>query len=140
MLFWIFVIMFILGIVVLVVANSAWSYHNDFDDFLNCIGCVFVTVGSIAVIISLLIIGVEHMGSDGDAAGLAEERKAIVYQLENNLYDNDNDIGKRELFTEITEWNAKIARWTANQDNFWIGIYYADIYDQFEPIELEALE
>lgn len=140
MLFWIFVIMFILGIVVLVVGNSAWSYRNDMDDFLSCIGSVFVTVGFLVVVISLLIICVEHMGSDGDAAGLAEERKAIVYQLENNLYDNDNDIGKRELFTEITEWNTKIAKWTANQDNFWIGIYYADIYDQFEPIELGELE
>ena len=123
-----------------VVSNSAWSYRNDVDEVLSWVGCTFVTLGLIATIVSLIGISIEHMGAEGYAAGLTEERKAIVYQLENNLYDNDNDIGKRELYTETTEWNTKIAKWTANQDNFWIGIYYADIYDQFETIELEAIQ
>ena len=55
---------------------------------------------------------------------------------ENNLYDNDNDIGKKELMDEIREWNGDLAYRKAIQRNFWVGIYYPNIYDNLEFIPL----
>lgn len=75
----------------------------------------------------------------GDIAASQQLYDSLVYQLENNLYDNDNDIGKRELYDKVTEWNTDLARGQAMQHDFWFGIFYADIYDGFEFIELPQI-
>lgn len=89
---------------------------------------IFIIMGSVAII--------NNMGGKGVAAGRAQLHDSLVYQLENNLYDNDNDIGKQELYEKITEWNTDVARGKALQHDLWIGIFYPNIYDDFEFIKL----
>lgn len=36
---------------------------------------------------------------------------------------------------EIREWNEDLAWYKANQNDFWIGVFIPDIFDQFEFIE-----
>ena len=73
-----------------------------------------------------------------------EKNKAIyeslVYQYENNFYDNDNDVGKKELIREIQDWNSDLAYYQNVQRDFWIGVFVPNIYDQFEFIELDKRE
>ena len=54
------------------------------------------------------------------------------------MYDNDNDIGKKELMDQVTEYNVDVQKHKALQRNFWVGIFYPDIWDQFETIPLEV--
>lgn len=129
MLFWIFVILLIGSIILFFV--------DDYRSVLTKLSSVMALVSFIIVAIMLVCIIAEHTGVDGYVARMNAKREALAWQLENNIYDNDNDIGKYELMTEIREWNENIANAREAQDNFWIGIFYADIYDQFELIPLE---
>ena len=38
--------------------------------------------------------------------------------------------------TDIQDWNEDLAKYREIQDDFWIGIYIPNVYDQFEFIEL----
>ena len=125
MLFWIILLIAIVGII--------WA---KFDEF-NVGATMFCVAGGLAAVISILVFVSSNVGVDGYIAENKARYDSLVYQYENNIYDNDNDLGKRELMTDIQDWNEDLAGYRANQDDFWIGIYIPDIYDQFEFIELE---
>lgn len=132
MLFWIFVILTI-GSIVWVVIDGALS------EWCN----IYLTVGfmsAICFVVSLFIIGFNHINVDGYIDQMNVRHDSLVYQYENDIYENDNDLGKRELMTDIQNWNEDLARLREAQDDFWIGIYRPNIYDQFEFIELERQE
>lgn len=129
MLFWIFVALFI-GCIVWWV----WAW-NDGDD--SVIGAVIITVIlGFVVGASAISIAVDHASVDATIARDTQTYESLVYQYENNLYDNENDLGKKELMNQIQEWNENLASKQELQDNFWVGIYYPNIYDQFEFINL----
>ena len=137
MLFWLFVIALVIGVVCAVL--GWWMYdHTKYDtEWLKTIGWIIIGISAAAILIS----GIVMLDSYGDAdAKIAENHKryeSLVYQLENNLYDNDNDLGKKELYNEIREWNEDLAYYQNIQDNFWFGIFYPDIFDHFEFIEYQ---
>lgn len=132
MLFWIFVLMVVLGIVGMVVYDNTrvgeWCWSVSFAGII---------AGIIAVVVSLCIIAINYCGVDGEIAANQARYESLVYQYENNLYDNDNDLGKKELMNQIQEWNEDLARNQENQDNLWIGIYIPNVFDQFDFINLE---
>lgn len=124
MLFWISVILLIIGII---------GYIECWDEW--CIAPFII--GGLGVGVSIFILICMYCGIDGDIAKVNARYDMLVYQYENDIYDNDNDLGKRELFKDIQNWNEDLAWYQASQDNFWIGIYIPNIYDQFEFIELK---
>lgn len=128
MLFVIFVILLVIGIVLIKLGDWDWK---------EFIGVPITVIAGLAVLISLIGIGLEYANLDGRIAELETRREMLVYQYENDIYENDNDLGKRELIKEIQEWNEDLAYQQSAQDDFWVGIYWADIYDQFEPISLD---
>lgn len=129
MLFWIFV--------TLLVGSIVWACFDEWGDYkaLQDTLCGFGTVG---VFISLIIFLCSYACLDGYIAANEARYESLVYQYENDVYENDNDLGKRELFEDIQEWNESVLKKQANQDDFWIGIYIPDIYDQFKTIPLEV--
>lgn len=132
MLFWIFVLMLVAGIALFVVYNN-----TNVGEWCWGTGLAVVMLSSFALVISFIGLGIEYFGVDGTVAAYQERYEMLTYQYENDIYDNDNDLGKRELIKDIQSWNEDLAKGRAIQDNFWIGIYVADIYDQFEFIELD---
>ena len=128
MLFWIFVMLVVIGIICFII------YENTvFDDeWVFNIGVAFEVTGWVAVLVSIIVFTVNYTGLDGYIEENKARYESLTYQYENELYDNDNDIGKKELMSEIQDWNEDLARHKANHDDFWIGIYIPDVYDQFE--------
>jgi cytochrome c-type biogenesis protein CcmH/NrfG len=105
-------------------------------------GCIIF--GGIAIVLSVIIaimlfaIGMVHAFAPAEQIKLITERDTLVYELEHNIYtDNGDDVvGKKELYNQIREFNANLAHNKALQNNFWIGFFVPDIYDEIELIKL----
>ena len=122
------VICFIIFIIFSNKYDGAWDAINAISLALAILfGASSVILGAIAVSASV--------GSESYLASMQEKRSALVYQLENDLYDNDNDLGKKELYSEITEYNCDVTEGKIMQENIWVYNLYADVYDELELIE-----
>lgn len=128
MLFFIFVAIFVIGLLTTI-------FTDEWSD-LHLAALCTLAVGVVLLVISVIGFATSYIGTDASVAKWETQYESLTYQLENNLYDNDNDIGKKELMDEIREWNEDLAYRKAIQRNFWVGIYYPNIYDNLEFIPL----
>ena len=97
MLFWLFVIVMVVGVLLLILEDhylfkNAWAWD---------IGSTMVAIGCAAVLTSILIISISHIGLDAKVERCNARYESLVYQYENDIYDNDNDLGKKELMDDI---------------------------------------
>lgn len=137
MLFWSFIITIAVGIVCVVVGYLMYN-HTRFDtEWLFSCGWFLAAIGAIAAFIAGIIIIDSNAALDAKIAEKQQVHNSLVYQLENNIYENDNDLGKKSLYDQIQYYNSDLAYYRGVQDDFWLGIFYPDIYDQLEFIELD---
>ena len=131
MLFWIFVGIFVVALVMVIVC-----YYLDCDVgvFLTAI---LTAISVIAIVVSIAIMTNRYIHADADIAKYQKRYESLTYQYENDFYNNDNDVGKYELVSQIEYWNTDLAYRKTIQRDFWLGIYYPNIYDQFEFIKLD---
>ena len=137
MILWISIAITIISVLVLIMSLNKFS---NFGVFWDVIGSISIALAVLFFIISA-VLGViaisASVGSESYLASMQEKRNALVYQLENDLYDNDNDLGKKELYSEIIEYNCDVAKGKIMQDNIWVYNLYADVYDDLELIEFD---
>lgn len=137
MILWISIAINIISAIVSIIS------FNKFRDFWDVIGSISTALAVLFFIISA-VLGViaisASVGSESYFASMQEKRNALVYQLENDLYDNDNDLGKKELYSEIIEYNCDVAKGKIMQDNIWVYNLYSDVYDNLELIEFDEEE
>ena len=126
MLFLIFLTLLLVGVAMLFIAS---------DDYILMSAGIFA-IGFLSVIASVVVFCVNYIGIDGNVERNQVRYDSLMYQYENCLYDNDNDVGKKELMSEIQSWNEDLAWHKTMQRDPWIGIYIPDVYDQFDFIEL----
>ena len=132
MLFWMTIIVMILGLILYEIL-----FEHDFD--ISCIiSGVISGLAIVALLIEIVVLSLNYIGVEGYVQRMNARHDMLVYQYENDIYDNDNDLGKRELIEDIQNWNEDLASRRENQDDTWIGIFIPDIYDQFEYIKLEG--
>ena len=98
---------------------------------------VIAFLSFLVAIVMLVVIVVKNTNVDAYVAENQMRYEMLVYQYENDIYDNDNDLGKRDLMEDIQEWNEDLAYYRKAQDDFWVGIFHPNVYDQFEFIELK---
>ena len=137
MILWISIAITIISAIVSIISFNKFSDFWDFCDVIGTISSVlFVLFFIISAVLGVIAISAS-VGSESYLASMQEKRNALVYQLENDLYDNDNDLGKKELYSEITEYNSDVAKGKIMQDNIWVYNLYTDVYDELELIEFD---
>ena len=137
MILWISIVITIISAIVSIISFNKFSNFWDVISFISTVLAVLffsasAVLGAIAISASV--------GSESYLASMQEKRNALVYQLENDLYDNDNDLGKKELYSEMAEYNCDVAKGKIMQDNIWVYNLYADVYDDLELIEFDGKE
>lgn len=124
MIFWLFVIMFVVSFLL---------YCAD-DSIARSIVALFSLM---LVALSLANIIDNHIKADAQEAEKQEEYKALVCKAESRACRDEFGLLNKEVFDEIQEWNQDIAYKKTIQRDFWLGIFYPNIYDQFELIDYE---
>lgn len=127
MIFWIMLVLLVVLILFFIKTD------NDLLLIFSAIAAILVVIMSVAIIVANV---------DGKAIMEVNKQRydSLVYQAENHLYENDNDLGKKEFVSEIQKWNEDLAKGKAVQRDFWIGIFFANIYDEFEFIPMSILD
>ena len=98
---------------------------------------LFSSLGGIALVIELVVIITSHANAIGDQAAMEAERETLIYQMENETYKNDNNIGTTELFSSIAEYNGKVLKIQAGRKNPWINWLYVPYGEDLELIDLD---
>lgn len=132
MILWICIFITVIFLAIFIISNDK---YDGVWDAISVISLVFSTA---AFVLSVCLGGISivaRAGADAYLASMQEKRSALVYQLENDIYDNDNDLGKKELYSEITEYNCDVAEGKIKQDNIWVYNLYCNVYDELELIE-----
>ena len=124
--------MLFLTFVIIIIAGFVLFTYD-----LENLGIAISVIGIFGIIASVVVLAINYIGIDGYIARMNTRYETLVYQYENDIYDNDNDLGKRELMVDIQNWNEDLSSRRERQRDFWIGIYIPNIYDQFEFIELK---
>ena len=130
MIFWLVVLSIVVSL------GLATYMEKRFGDY-SVPFLMIASIGFIASIVMLVVIIVKNTNVDAYVAENQMRYEMLVYQYENDIYDNDNDLGKRDLMKDIQEWNEDLAYYREVQDDFWVGIFHPNVYDQFEFIELK---
>lgn len=123
-------------IIILLFALITYQLEENNHEILCIVPCLLTIIFGLVFVILSIGMACEYVNIDGRIEEYKTEYNSLVYQYENNIYDNDNDLGKKELMNDILEWNKDLTYMQNAQDDFWIGIFFADIYDQFKTIEL----
>lgn len=131
------VICVLISVVLFVVASCIDDYaHSDAAFVMQLFGGLI----AVAVVIMLICAAVNHISAGADIEMNKARYDSLVYQAEAQLYNNDNDLGKKELANQIQEWNEDLASHKKLQRDFWLGIFYPNIFDEFEFIPVDLIK
>ena len=100
---------------------------------------VIAGIMAFAILISSIVLLFSYATAGGERAMLEAEYETLCWEVENQVYNDGGDdvVGKKELYNQVREWNKDLARNQYYEKNFWVGIFYPDIYGDLKLIELK---
>lgn len=131
MLLWITAILLVVGILLITCTDS-----YRFEDT----GWFVTIVSSLALAVMLFIIVFAHATSDAYVATNEERYEALCYKAYSEYCRDEFGLLNKEVVDEIQNWNEDLVRFQSLQKDFWLGIFYPNVYDQFETIEYSEIK
>ena len=63
---------------------------------------------------------------------------ALTYKMESTTCRDEFGFLSKEVIDEVQEWNQDVKYIQAAQDDFWVGIFHPNVFDEFETIDYES--
>lgn len=141
--FWIFVIVFAVGVGLIVVGNMDWDYKkNKFlyynDENISFAGWATSIISGIVAFIMLICIICAHTNIEAQLEKNREIYNALTYKMESTTCRDEFGFLSKEVIDEVQEWNKDVRYYQSAQDDFWVGIFIPNVYDEFETIDYET--
>ena len=141
MLFWLFVIILVIGISLMILGNVLYKHYNyscllyKYKWDIETAGKRISGISGSVLAIMLIIICGQYIGVDAQVEKNKEIYNAIEYKVTSGSCRDELGLLSKEVIDEAQEWNKDVAYYQNIQDDFWVGIFYPNIYDQFEIID-----
>lgn len=147
MLFWISLAVMVISIITLTVSDvytrskmcdSFAKRHRAHNVFF--ISGMSTLISSVLTVLFLIIIVFTHIGTDAEVAQRKAQYDALTYKLESEFARDEFGLLNNETIDEVQEWNEDLAYLKAMQRDFWMGIFYPNIYDDLELIDYGGIK
>ena len=127
--------MFYFSILILFLICLGVMIFADFEGLQVLCGIFAFCVGVVLLPLTIMIPH-NHLTADGAAAQWREERKTLVYLAESDI----EETGRMSADTtkDIQDYNERLVLRQELQRNFWMGIFFPNIYDEFETIDIDS--
>lgn len=136
MIFWIFVIVTVVGVVLLFA-----DYYFGIDSFaLVASASITSLISGIVVAIMLIVIVLNNLGAQGAKLSNQQTYDSLIYKSQTESIRDEFGIVSKEYIDEVQAWNEDVVKYKSWQRDFWIGIFIPNIYDDFETIDLESVQ
>lgn len=145
MLFWLCLIILIIGIGLIVIGEKDWYdtrndnklrrflYRND--NIIKNSGRITIAVSGIIMVIMIIIFACNYIGVKAQVEKNKEQYNAITYKVESGACRDEFGLLNKEVIDEIQDWNESITYYKNLQEDFWAGIFIPNVYEQFETID-----
>lgn len=131
--------LFVIFLIILAAGIGLWYWYNNkypsCKRWIEVLYCVLNFAGLVGVAASVIIMAANYTGEQAKVNGKKEIYNSLTYQYENAVFDDDDDVvGRKELYNQIAEYNSDVKYYQTLQRDFWLGIYFPNVYDQLELI------
>lgn len=145
MIFWLSIIIFAVGVIILIANRIGESLSIEYEysnasAFILSSGVIISFISAVWFLVAGLILLLTQTNVTAIRQVNAEKYKALVYKLENEACRDQFGLLNKEIIDEVQDWNTGIVYYKAMEDNFWMGIYYPDVYGDLGTINYEIYE
>ena len=137
------VVFTILGIVAVKIGEKSWDEKKHpflywHDEKIGIFGFATAIVSGAVAIIMLFIIIISHSNVEARVERNREIYDALTYKMESTTCRDEFGFLSKEVIDEVQEWNKDVRYYQTVQDDLWVGIFYPNVFDEFETIDYES--
>lgn len=92
-------------------------------------------VSGIVLFFMIIILCCQYIGIDARVEKDFEIYNAIEYKVTSGACRDELGLLSKEVIDEVQNWNKYVKYYQTVQDDFWIGIFYPNVFDQFKTID-----
>lgn len=141
----------IIGYLIIDKISDSYSYSDDHDkkvkhfiyrkdSYLKGSFATGIVISGIVLFTMSFILCNAYIHSEANKRVNKELYNSLIYKTQTESIRDEFGIVNKEYIDEIQNWNVELARNQELTNNFWIGVFYPDWYNDFDTIDLNEIK